>query len=99
MERAKELIGKYEKISLKINTGTQHNTLRCTKREHIFSITRRSGEPAHYHLCPKRKKFGDNSSGSSDAPIIISLPLTARPLNTSSSVNHRMRGEDKNAES
>jgi hypothetical protein len=48
MEKAKELIGKYEKISPKINTGTQHNTRRCTKREHIFSITRRSGEPAHY---------------------------------------------------
>jgi hypothetical protein len=48
MERAKELIGKYEKISPKINTGTQHNTRRYTKREHIFSITRRSGEPAHY---------------------------------------------------
>jgi hypothetical protein len=47
MEKAKELIGNYEKISPKINTGTQHNTRRCTKREHIF-INRRSGEPAHY---------------------------------------------------
>ena len=35
-------------------------------------------------LCPKRKKFGDNSSDSSDAPIIISFPLTARLPNTSS---------------
>jgi hypothetical protein len=49
MERAKELIGKYKKISAKMNTGPQHNTRRCTKREeHIFSITRRSGEPANY---------------------------------------------------
>ncbi|MGC2669146.1 MAG: hypothetical protein WA220_08185 [Candidatus Nitrosopolaris sp.] len=33
-------------------------------------------------LCPKRKKFGDTSSGSSDAPIMIHFPLTARPPNT-----------------
>jgi hypothetical protein len=57
MEKAKELIGKYEKISPKINTGTQHNTRRCTKREHIFSINRRSGEPAHYLSMSKERKI------------------------------------------
>lgn len=83
MERAKELIGKYEKISPKLNTGTQHNTRRCTKSISSPSIEDPASQPTT-DLCPKRKKFGDNSSDSSDAPIIISFPLTARPPNTSS---------------
>ena len=91
MERAKEFIGKYEKISPKKNTGTQHNTTpEDALKESISSpsLEDPASQPTT-DLCPKRKKFGDNSSGSSDAPIIINFPLAARPPNTSSSVvNH-----------
>lgn len=36
MEKAKELIGKYKKISPKINTGTQHNTRRISEPKILY---------------------------------------------------------------
>ena len=88
MERAKELIGKYEKILPKIIP--ENNTTPGDALKEIISspsLEDPVSQPTT-DLCPKRKKFGDNSSGSSDAPIIISFPLTVRPPILAPRLNH-----------